>query len=91
VAASGGCTPLEAAARKEQLQAVLVAVGRLRGTCRDVFVMRHIEQQSYEQIAKRFGKNQHQVRALCFKTRARLRELLGIGKSSACGKEICYG
>jgi RNA polymerase sigma factor (sigma-70 family) len=89
--ASSDCTPLETAARQEQLQEVLKAVGRLRGIGREIIVMRYIEQQSYEQIAQRFGKDQHQVRALCSRAVAQLRQLLGIGKSSACRKEIRYG
>jgi DNA-directed RNA polymerase specialized sigma24 family protein len=42
-------------------------------------VMRHIQQRSYETIAKTLGQTEHQVRALCHKGINRLRQLLQAG------------
>jgi RNA polymerase sigma factor (sigma-70 family) len=61
---------------REQLEEALEAIGQLSDLCRAAFVMRYIEQQSYEQVAKELGKEPHQVRGLCSKATTRLRNLL---------------
>jgi RNA polymerase sigma-70 factor, ECF subfamily len=71
-------SPLDRTIRNEELEEILDAVGQLDGASRDAFVMRHIEQQSYEAIAKVFGQTEHQVRALCNKGLQRLRQLLQV-------------
>jgi RNA polymerase sigma factor (sigma-70 family) len=72
-------SPLDSTIRNEELEEILDAVGQLEGISRDAFVMRHIEQQPYEAIAKILGQNEHQVRALCHKGINRLRQLLQSG------------
>ena len=81
-------SPLTELIRSEQLQQLLNAIGRLKGFSREAFVMRYIEQSSYEEIAEKIGKNPHQVRALCSKALGKLRDLLEAGRSGSCRKEV---
>ena len=60
----------------EELEQVLDATSRLTELARDVVVMRYIEQDSYEEIAKRLGKKPQYMRSVCSKAMARLREIL---------------
>jgi len=76
--ASKETSPLDGSIRTEELEEILNAIGRLDGTSRDAFVMRHIQQQPYDYIAKVLGQNEHQVRALCHKGLQRLRQLLQV-------------
>jgi RNA polymerase sigma factor (sigma-70 family) len=66
-------SPLGKLIRKEELEEVLNAICRLKGLSRETFVMRYIEQNSYEQIAEQVDKQPHQVRALCSKAVGKLR------------------
>ncbi len=75
--ASNDSSPLVKLVRSEELDEILNAIGRLKGTYREVFVMRHIQQESYDYIAEQLGKTSHQVRALCSKALSHLRDLLG--------------
>ena len=77
--ASQEASPLDKTIRTEELEEILNAVGQLDGASRDAFVMRHIQQQPYDTIAKVLGQNEHQVRALCHKGINRLRQLLEVG------------
>jgi RNA polymerase sigma-70 factor (ECF subfamily) len=81
--ASQEASPLDSTIRAEELEEILNAVGQLDGTSRDAFVMRHIQQQSYDTIAKILGQTEHQVRALCHKGLQRLRQLLKVGNDQA--------
>jgi len=78
--------PLGDAVQREAFEQVLVAVDRLNGTSREAFVMRYIQQDSYEAIAEQLGKTPHQVRALCFRAMNRLRDTLGCDESPTAGK-----
>ncbi len=69
--------PLGDAVQREAFEQVLSAVDRLNGTSRGAFVMRYIQQDSYEAIAEQLGKTPHQVRALCFRAMKHLRNVLG--------------
>ncbi len=80
--------PLGKLIASEELEQVLAAVGRLRGASREVFVLRHIQQCSYEEIAEHLGKDVHQVRALCFRALSTLRDVLGCTPEPADGKEV---
>lgn len=59
----------------EQIQRVLEATSRLDDLARDVVIMRFIEQESYEQISLRLGKDAGYLRSLCSKSLARLRQM----------------
>ena len=74
--ASGDNSPLGELVRKEGLEELVDAIGQLRGASREVFIMRHVQQQSYEDIAEQMGKTPQQVRALCSKALAHLRYVL---------------
>jgi len=76
-AASNDCSPLSKLIHAEELQEILEAIGRLNRKSQQALVMRHIQQQSYEDIAQQMGKTAHQVRALCHKAINRLRDMLG--------------
>ena len=76
--ASREVSPLDNTIQNEELEEILNAVGQLEGISREAFVMRHIEQQPYEVIAKVLGQNEHQVRALCHKGLQRLRQILHV-------------
>ena len=80
--------PLGRLIASEELEQVLGAVGRLHGASREVFVMRYIQQSSYEEIAEQIGKTVHQVRALCFRAMSTLRAGLGCVSSPTDGKEV---
>jgi len=75
--ASAEFSPLSRLVEREELEQILDAVSKLRGYAGLAFVMRYIEQRSYEDIAGTLRKEPHQVRALCSKAMARLREMLG--------------
>jgi RNA polymerase sigma-70 factor (ECF subfamily) len=72
----------------EELEQIFAAIDRLNGTSREVFVMRYIQQSSYEEIAEEIGKTVHQARALCFRAMSTLRDVLGCDPSLAGGKEV---
>jgi RNA polymerase sigma-70 factor (ECF subfamily) len=57
--------PLGKLIASEELEQILAAVGRLQGASREVFVLRYIQQNSYEEIAEQLGRTVHQARALC--------------------------
>jgi RNA polymerase sigma-70 factor (ECF subfamily) len=80
--------PLGQLIASEELEQVLAAIGRLHGASREVFVLRYIQQSSYEEIAAQLGRNVHQVRALCFRALSTLRDVLGCASSPADGKEV---
>jgi RNA polymerase sigma-70 factor (ECF subfamily) len=86
--ASDDCSPLAGLIRNEAVQEVLIAIGRLNGTARDAFVMRYIQQESYESIANQLDKTPHQVRALCSRVMGYLRDVLGQNRTSSAGKEV---
>jgi len=62
--------------RAEELEHVLEATARLKHLARDVVVMRYIQQDSYEEIAERFGKRPQHIRSICAKAMAQLRRCL---------------
>jgi RNA polymerase sigma-70 factor (ECF subfamily) len=59
----------------ERMQAILNAADRLSKVQRKVFVMRYIEQQSFDQIAQETGKTPHHVRALCSRALSKVRDV----------------
>jgi len=85
---SGAGEPLNQAARTEEFERILAAVGRLKGISREVFVMHHVQQDSYEDIARQLGKTPHQVRALCFRAMKDVRERLGCDRGSSEEKGV---
>ena len=69
-------SPLNRLIDKEQMDQLLDAVDTLNTLRREVFVMRYIQQETYEVIAKQLGTTPHKVRGLCHKAIAQLRNVL---------------
>ena len=69
-------SPLERLVEAEQVQAVLDAMTGLSPRNCELLTMHYIQQESYETLARDFGKTSHQIRALCHKALVQLRELL---------------
>lgn len=84
----GQASPLSALIDREQLEQVLDAANKLTALGREVFVMRFIQQQSYEIIATKLGKTPHQVRGLCHKAVKDIRRLLSDSRSHSTRKEV---
>ena len=85
---SDDCSPLNVLIRNEAVQKILSVIDRLNSTAREAFVMRYIQQESYEFIAEQLDKTPHQVRALCSKVTNYLRDVLGQSRLSSTGKEV---
>lgn len=69
--------PLAKLVEREELDQVLVALIELPESVRLCLVLRHLEQLDANEVARLLGKTAHQVRALCAKGVARLRQRLG--------------
>lgn len=67
-------SPLERMEQDERLRGVLAAAEQLGKLQRQIFIMRHVEQCSFDQIAQETGKSAHHVRALCSRAMARVRD-----------------
>ncbi len=87
-----GQTPaLERMIADEQLELVLEMTARLKGPARDVIVMRFIEQKSYEEIARRLGKNPNYLRSLCSKSLRRLQEMIDGHFRTQAERQVSHG
>ena len=74
----------------EETERVLDAVSRLDAPYREAFVMRWVEQKSYEAIAPRLKRTPHQVRGLCHKALQQLRTWFAGKSEESHGKEDCH-
>ena len=75
-------SPLNKIIKSEELEEMLNAIEKLNDNARQLIVLRFIQEHSYEDIAKQTGKTTHQVRALCSKALARLKQIMGIDNKS---------
>jgi RNA polymerase sigma-70 factor (ECF subfamily) len=75
-------SPLADLVRREELEQTLNAISELSVSGREIIVLRYLEQQSYEIIAKQLGKTTHQVRAIAHKAIKQLRGLLNADPAS---------
>lgn len=66
--------PVDALADAEQLDRILDASARLGDLSRQAFVMRYVQQESFDAIAAALGRTPHQARALCHAAVRQLRE-----------------
>ncbi len=85
--ASNDSSPLGKLVQAEELDEILNAIGQLKKVPREAFVMRYIQQKSYDYIAEQLGKTSHHVRALCSRASNRLRNILGHNQSQSFVKE----
>lgn len=83
-----GPLPADRLIQREEYERVLASMDKLSELGRDVLLLRFLEQESFEAIARQLGKTPHQVRALCHKAIARLRSLLAEDPAELTGKEI---
>jgi RNA polymerase sigma-70 factor (ECF subfamily) len=74
--ASNEISPLTKMVHTEELEQILETIGQLNKTHREVLVMRYIEEQSTDDIAKQLHKSPHQVRALCSKALGHIRNII---------------
>lgn len=86
--AAGDTSPLSKLIHSEEMQETLNAIGRLKKAAREALVMRYIQQQSYDDIARHTGKTSHQVRAMCSRSIAHLRDMLGSNHEESSTQEI---
>jgi len=75
-------SPLTDLMRREELEQTLNAIAKLRKSGREVLILRYLEQQTYETIAKQLGKTTHHVRAIAHKSIKQLRHLLDAEQSA---------
>lgn len=61
--------------REEQLQSVLERITKLPSHYRDVLLLRHIEELSFEEVAQRLGKTSGAVRMIWLRALESLREV----------------
>jgi len=85
--ASNDSSPLAKLVQAEELDEILNAIGQLKKVPREAFVMRYIQEESYDYIAEQLGKTSHHVRALCSRALIRLRNILGHNQSQSFVKE----
>ncbi len=81
VAATADCfCPDVVAGKKETKDKVWQAIGKLDDKHREVIILRHFQNMSYEQIAEALFCNQGTVTSRLYYARKRLKELLGTEK-----------
>ena len=85
--ASNDSSPLGKLVQTEELEEILNSIGQLNRPSREAFVMRYIQQESYDYIAEQSGKTAHHVRALCSRALNRLRSVLGHNERLSFEKE----
>jgi len=84
--ASNDSSPLGKLVQTEELDEILNAIGRLNRSSREAFVMRYIQEKSYDYIAEQLDKTAHHVRALCSRALNHLRNILGSNHSLSSEK-----
>ena len=72
-----GGSPRDMLEHQEQYARVLAALDGMSELRRQVIVLHRLHGESYDAIALHLGKTPHQVRAICSKALAQLRESLG--------------
>lgn len=75
--AASASTPSHRAARKEQAVLLAEALAKLPQTYRDVILLRHIEQMSFAEIARRLNRTDDSVQKLWVRALGTLRRTLG--------------
>jgi RNA polymerase sigma-70 factor, ECF subfamily len=71
----GGTSPSSALNQKEQLQTTLERISKLPSHYRDVLLLRHIEELSFEEVAERLGKSSGAVRMIWLRALEQLRQI----------------
>jgi RNA polymerase sigma-70 factor (ECF subfamily) len=84
--ASNDSSPFGKLVQAEELDEILNAIGQMNKVPREAFVMRYIQEESYDYIAKQLDKTAHHVRALCSRALNHLRNVLGSNQHKYSGK-----
>jgi len=84
---SNTISPLNKLIRIEEMDEILNAITKLNKMPREAFVMRYIEQETYDYIAGQLGKTVHHVRAMCSRASSRIRYILERNHSQSFIKE----
>ena len=71
----------------EQLEQVLDAAAKLPRYLHEIFVMKYIEDNSYQTIADRLGRTPKQIRAVSHKAITQLRYLVNCHKANAAARK----
>jgi len=88
--AGSNSSPLTQLTQKEELKEILDAIDHLKDPYRLVFVMRYLQEDSYETIADLIHATPHQTRALCYKALTKLRSYLHADNPPLAGKEDAH-
>jgi RNA polymerase sigma factor (sigma-70 family) len=80
-------SPLDRLIDWEELEQVLDALPSLSELNRQVLLLRYLQHQEYDDIARQLGKTNHQVRGLCAKALSQLRDMLQPTHSSEKGRK----
>jgi RNA polymerase sigma-70 factor (ECF subfamily) len=75
--AAAQSTPSQQAARREQAVLLAEALGRLPEDYREVIILRHLEELSFPEVARRLGRSVDSVKNVWARALARLRRSLG--------------
>jgi RNA polymerase sigma-70 factor, ECF subfamily len=71
-------TPSQRAARREQAVLLADALGRLSADHREVMILRHLEELSFPEVARRMGRSVEAVKKLWVRALAQLRRGMGV-------------
>jgi RNA polymerase sigma factor (sigma-70 family) len=73
---AGGPGPAAAAEEADEIGRILDAAGRLGALPREAFVLRYVQDESYERVGQILGKSAHQARGICHAAVKAVREQL---------------
>ena len=88
---SAAPSPLDALTDVETVGRILDASTTLSDLTREAFVMRYVQQESFEAIGAALGKTPDQARALCHAAVRRLREMLDPAGAATVEPEVRHG
>jgi RNA polymerase sigma factor (sigma-70 family) len=81
-AASGSVDVAGALADAEDVERILDAAESLPEMARQAFVLRYVEDESYESVGAALDRTAHQARGLCHSAVVEIRKRLGVGEVS---------
>jgi RNA polymerase sigma-70 factor (ECF subfamily) len=79
--------PLSRLVRTEELDRVLDAVTELPEPARQAIIMRYLQQEDFQTVARELGQTVRHVRSLCYKALAQIRQRVGADRPGGYGKE----
>jgi RNA polymerase sigma-70 factor, ECF subfamily len=79
--AAGDGSAIEALEQREELEEVLSALQHVGKRPREVFVLRFVEDKTYEEIAAMTHVTLHGARSLCHRAVRQIREILSVGQA----------